>query len=343
MVVKEAKTSGQPPAGGGQKRHNPKVIIALRRFAISITIFNIAGFIFLGFEQPWIWPFVAVATGYAVELILERIGSRVEGRAPRYAGNGFKGLMEFLLPAHITSLALNMLIYVNDRIWVMMFAVTLAVAAKWILRAPVRGNLRHYMNPSNLGILMVLILFPWGSIAPPYHFTEHLNDTGSWILVGIIIVSGTVLNAMLTERMWLILGWLSFFALQAVLRGLLFNTAIPGALAVMTGVAFVLYTNYMVTDPGTTPSKPAAQFAFGAGVATFYGLFMVAHIAYGLFFATAIVCLIRGMFLWGLHFSAKARAKAEADLRAKIEAEQAAPPISVVPDEGEPTARPAAA
>ena len=38
----------------------------------------------------------------------------------------------------------------------------------------------------------------------------------------------------------------------------------PGALAVMTGVAFILYTNYMVTDPGTTPSKPAAQFAFAA-------------------------------------------------------------------------------
>ena len=25
----------------------------------------------------------------------------------------------------------------------------------------------------------------------------------------------------------------------------------------MTGVAFVLFTNYMITDPGTTPSKAA--------------------------------------------------------------------------------------
>lgn len=343
MVVKEAKPTGQPPAGG-PPRHNPKVIIALRRFAISISIFNIAGYVFLGFEQPWTWPFVALATGYTTELVLEVIGARAEHRAPRFLGGGLKGLIHFLLPAHITSLALNMLIYVNDRIWVMMFAVTLAVGAKWILRAPVRGNLRHYMNPSNLGILMVLVLFPWGSIAPPYHFTEHLNDTGSWILVGAIIASGTMLNAMLTQRMWLILGWLSFFALQAVLRGLLFDTSIPSALAVMTGVAFVLYTNYMVTDPGTTPSKPGAQFAFGAGVALFYGLFMVAHIAYGLFFATAIVCLIRGMFLWGLHFVNKARVQFEAEQKAKAEAEAAAPPIAAVPDGGEPTtARPAAA
>jgi hypothetical protein len=341
MVVKEAKPGGQPPAGGTPRRHDPKVTIALRRFAISITVFNIAGYLLLGFEQPWIWPFVAVATGYTTELVLEAIGARVEGRDPRFRGGGLKGLIEFLFPAHITSLAANMLIYVNDKIWVMMFAVTLAVSTKWILRVPVRGKLRHYMNPSNFGILAILVLFPWGSIAPPYHFTEHLNNAGSWILVGVIVASGTVLNAMLTGRMWLIAGWLSFFALQAILRGVLFGTAVPGALAVMTGVAFVLYTNYMVTDPGTTPSKPASQFAFGAGVALFYGLFMIAHIAYGLFFATAIVCLIRGSFLWSLHFVNKARVQFEAEQRAKAEA--AAPPVSLVTDGGEPTARPAAA
>lgn len=331
MVVQEAKPDGKPPAGG-PPLHNVKVITALRRFAISITIFNIAGYVFLGFEQPWTWPLVAIATGYTVELVLETIGSRVEGRAPRYAGNGFKGLVEFLLPTHITCVALNMLIYVNDRIWVMMFAVTLAVAAKWILRAPVRGKLRHYMNPSNFGILMVLILFPWGSIAPPYHFTEGLNDWGSWILPGIIIITGTMLNAKLTDRMWLIFGWLSFFALQAIVRGVLFDTSIPGALAVMTGVAFILYTNYMVTDPGTTPSKPGAQFAFGAGVAIAYGLFMVMHVAYGLFIATALVCLIRGMFLWGLHFVNEA---AQERARTEQEMDGAAPSIAVFDDNGD--------
>lgn len=349
QAVNDQKTGGQPPAGKPPRRHDPKIVVALRRFAISISIFNIAGYLFLGFEQPWTWPLVALATGYTTEIVFEAIGARVEGRKPRFLGDGPKGLMEFLFPAHITSLACNMLIYVNDRIWVMIFAVTLAVATKWILRAPVRGNLRHYMNPSNFGILMVLILFPWGSIAPPYHFTEHLNDVGSWILVGAILASGTLLNAKLTGRTWLIAGWLSFFALQAIVRGLVFGTSISSSLIVMTGVAFVLYTNYMVTDPGTTPSKPGAQFAFGAGVATVYGLFMVAHIAYGLFFATAIVCLIRGMFLWGVHFVNKARMQFEAEQQAKADAEEKAAaegdesPVSAVPDEAEPKARPAAA
>jgi hypothetical protein len=47
------------------------------------------------------------------------------------------------------------------------------------------------------------------------------------------------------------------------------------------------------------------------------------------------------MFLWSLHFTTKARLQFEADQSAK--AETAAPPIAAVPDEGGPSARPAAA
>jgi hypothetical protein len=315
------KVDSAPP-----KRTN-KVITALRRFAISITIFNIVGYTVLGFEQPWLYPFVALATAYTTEIVLEIINSRVTHRDVRFRGNGFKGLMEFLLPAHITGLALNMLTYVNDRILVMMFGVAVAVGTKWILQAPVYGRMRHYMNPSNFGITIILLVFPWASIAPPYHFTEQIPTWGGWLIVGIILASGTVLNAMLTGRMFLIAGWLSFFVVQAFVRGWLFGTSITGALAMGTGVAFVLYTNYMVTDPGTSPSKPGAQFLFGSGVALAYGFFTAVHVAYGLFLATATICLIRGMFLWSLHFSNKARIKFEADqaaLKAKLELASAA-------------------
>lgn len=293
-------------------RHDVKIITALRRFAMSITVFNIIGYTILGFEQPWLWPFIALATGYTVEIVLEIIGARSEGRAPRFLGNGPRGLMEFLYPAHITSLAMNMLTYVNDRVFVMMFGVTVAIAAKWVLRAPVRGKLRHFMNPSNFGITVILLLFPWASIAPPYHFTEKVDGVIDWLIPLIIITAGTMLNAKLTGRMWLIMGWLGAFVLQAVVRGIILDVSIIGALAMMTSVAFVLFTNYMVTDPGTSPSRPGAQMAFGAGIATLYGVLTGMSIPYGLFFATATVCLVRGVFLWALHLSNKAREQREA-------------------------------
>ncbi|MFE9380981.1 enediyne biosynthesis protein [Streptomyces sp. NPDC006855] len=290
-----AEASTTPP------RHDPKIVTALRRFAISITVLNIAGYTVLGFEQPWLWPFIAVAVAYAVETFLEYVGARVEERRPRYAGGGVKGVMEFLYPSHITALAVNMLLYVNDRLWVMVLGVVIAVSAKWVLRAPVRGKPRHFMNPSNFGIAVVLLLFPWASIAPPYQFTEYTDGAVDWIIPAVIVTLGTLLNAKLTGRMWLIGGWLAAFVLQAVLRGVLFDTAIPPALGMMTGVAFVLFTNYMVTDPGTTPSRPVAQFAFGGGVAVTYGVMTGLGIAYGLFFATAVVCLVRGGYLWLVH------------------------------------------
>jgi hypothetical protein len=316
----------------GPPRHDPKVITALRRFAISITIFNIVGYALLGFEQPWLWPFIALATGYAVEVGLETIAARGEGRLPRYAGNGKRGFIEFLYPAHITSLAVNMLTYVNDQVLVMMFGVTVAVGTKWVLRAPVRGRLRHFMNPSNFGIAVILIIFPWASIAPPYHFTEYVGGPVDWLIPLGIVMAGTMINAKLTGRMWLIFGWLSFFAIQAIVRGWILDTAILGALSTMTGVAFVLFTNYMVTDPGTSPSKPLSQFAFGAGIAVVYGLYTGMSIAYGLFFATATVCLIRGGYLWSLHIVNKA---AEQRLKAAETPPAAGPAVVGVPALGE--------
>ncbi|HEX4815950.1 MAG TPA: enediyne biosynthesis protein [Nonomuraea sp.] len=306
MVDKIAGNRADKPTS--PPRHDPKVITALRRFAISITVFNILGYTAFGFEQPWTWPFVAIATGYTVEIVLEVIGARAEKRAPRFAGNGFRGLVEFLYPAHISSVALNMLIYVNDQVLVMMFGVAVAVGAKWVLRAPVRGRLRHFMNPSNLGIAVILLLFPWASIAPPYHFTENVTNPIDWIVPAVIIVGGTMLNGMLTNRMWLIAGWVGVFALQAVVRGVIIDDiSALGGLAMMTGVAFILFTNYMITDPGTSPSRPLSQVAFGGGVALVYGALMGMNIPYAIFFATAIVCLVRGGFLWSLHIVNRTR------------------------------------
>ncbi|MHC5705800.1 enediyne biosynthesis protein [Streptomyces tirandamycinicus] len=290
-------------------RHNPKVTTALRRFAISISVLNIFGYTVLGFEQPWTWPFIALATAYTVEIVLELFGARAEGRAPRFAGGGFKGLVEFLFPAHITALAVNMLTYVNDLVWVMVFGVIVAVGTKWVLRAPVKGRLRHFMNPSNFGIAVILLLFPWASIAPPYHFTEYLDGGFDWLVPAIIIVLGTMLNAKLTERMWLIFAWVGGFALQAIVRGLLFDTSILAGLAMMSGVAFVLFTNYMITDPGTTPSTKWGQIAFGGGVAALYGVLTAMSVAYGLFFATALVCAVRGAFLWTADIVSRKRAE----------------------------------
>jgi len=71
----------------------------------------------------------------------------------------------------------------------------------------------------------------------------------------------------------------------------------------------VLFTFYMISDPGTTPSRPRDQVWFGAAVAAAYGVLQVLHVVFGLFFALAAVCLLRGALAWAREALAMAAAR----------------------------------
>lgn len=283
-------------------------LAALWRFAIAISVLNILGHAVLGFEPAVAHVAVALACAYATELAIETADAWAQRRRAAYRGGG-RTAVEFLLPAHISGLAVSMLLYAGERFWVVGFAAAVAVASKALLRAPCgppgpRGRpTRHVLNPSNVGITATLLLFPWVGITPPYQFTENVQGIVGTLLPCVIIVTGSLLNGRLTGRLPLIAAWMGGFAAQAALRAALNGTPLLAGLAPMTGLAFVLFSFYMVTDPATTPSGRAGQVAFGLAVAAAYGVLMQAHVVFGLFFALTFVCLVRGVALharsWG--------------------------------------------
>ncbi|MGW3960860.1 enediyne biosynthesis protein UnbU [Amycolatopsis sp. NPDC005003] len=284
------------PAAAVAKPPVDKRVKALMRFAMSLTAFNIAGHLILGFEQSPITPLLALVTSYAAALLFEAIDSWAHGRRPQYAG-GVRNLMIFLLPPHITALACAMLLYGNASVWPYLFAIVVSHATKYLVRVRLGGRLKHVLNPSNAGIVVTLLLFPWVGIAPPYHFTNNVTGAFDWLIPLFILAAGTMLNIGLTGKMPLIVGWLGGFLAQAVLRWLLLDHALAGALLPMTGLAFVIYTNYMITDPSTTPVKPRNQVVFGATTALVYGLLVVCGVVFGLFFALVITCVLRAVVL----------------------------------------------
>ena len=89
-----------------------------------------------------------------------------------------------------------------------------------------------------------------------------------------------------------------------MLRWALGQTALLSALMPLTGVAFILFTNYMITDPGSTPFARRGQIIFGLTTAALYGLLVYNGVVFGLFFALVLTCLLRGAVL----VSAPARA-----------------------------------
>jgi hypothetical protein len=272
-------------------------LAALRRFATAISILTVAGHAVLGFEQAYAHVLAALATAYSVELALEVIDARACHRAVAFRGGALR-VVDFLLPAHITALACAMLLYPNDRLGPIVFAAAFGVASKSVFRGRIGGGRRHFMNPSNAGIAATLVLFPWVGVAMPYQFTENLHGAPDWILPLLFVCVGSFLNARFTRRIPLIAGWLSGFVIQALIRSACFGVRLLSALTPATGVAFVLFTFYMVPDPGTTPSRPRDQIWFGVAVAIMYGALQVLHVVYGLFFALAIVCSVRGLALW---------------------------------------------
>lgn len=289
---------------------------ALRRFAFAISLLTVLGHTVLGFEQSWATPLVALLAAYCTEIALELLDAWKQGRAPRFAGGGTAPI-DFLLSPHITGLAVAMLLYPGERLLPVAFAAAVAIASKHLFRVRAGAGARHFFNPSNFGITATLLAFPTVGINQPYMFTEKLNEAGSWILPLVLVAAGSFLNTRFTKKMPLVAGWLGGFVAQALLRHAAFGNIVSASLLPLTGVAFLLFTFYMVTDPATTPSSARGQVAFGAAVAAAYGALVALHVVFGLFFALTLVCAARGTLLWA---AARAAARA-ATRRAAVRAE----------------------
>jgi hypothetical protein len=127
---------GRPTAT--DKQYKPDHLGGLRRFAVAITVFNILGHCWFGFEQSYAQPLASLATAYVTQLLLEALEAWAQHRRPAFT-RGFGALVNSLLSAHITALACAMLLYANDRIWVVCFASAIAITSKTLFRVPVGG------------------------------------------------------------------------------------------------------------------------------------------------------------------------------------------------------------
>ena len=272
-------------------------LAALRRFAITISVLNLLGHTILGFENSWAQMIVALLMAYFTEILLEIVDAVAGKRTPRFTG-GVTNFIDFLLPAHISGMAVSMLLYCGDQVLPFAFASAVAIASKALFTVKMNNSERHFLNPSNTGIALTILLFP--TIAPimPWQFTESLSSNWSSAFPVIIVALGTFMNWRYTRRMPLILGWVLAFAIQGELRCVINGLPLIVGLVPITGVSFVLFTFYMITDPGATPSDWREQVIFGASTAVVYCFLVLAHIGFAFFYALFIVSFCRGVFLY---------------------------------------------
>jgi hypothetical protein len=277
---------------------NPRLrYFALWYFTFLLTVWTVAGNVFLGFEQSYAQPVIGVVAAVLAQLLFEWADARGKNRPVR-GTQDWKSFITVLPPAIIPGLACAMLLFPNERLGPVVFAAVTSIASKVIVRAPIGdGQTQHVFNPSNFGITLTLLLMPNVGLAPPYQFTENVVGAAHWVIPGIILATGIFVHAKFTSRLPLVAGWLCGFAVQGLTRSILFGIPWVVPFVPTTSAAFALFTLYMIPDPATTPIRPLRQFGYGLLIAGTYAILLVLHIVYGLFLALFAVSALRGLSL----------------------------------------------
>lgn len=278
-----------------KKKKDPR--IGLMTSASLATVFTILGHTVFGFEQPVYQVFVALITGYSCAFFFEWVDARASGVQPGYAGGGWRKVFNFLLAPHMTSITLSFLLYFGARQWITALTVALAIGSKHVLRVRTNGRLQHFMNPSNFGIAIVLIVYQWTGVLP-WAFTVDIHGVWDWLVPLAIVMLGMRLNILFTGRIPSIVSWVGCFVLLSVIRSWFLDTPVWAELVVLTGIPMVLFTFYMITDPQTSPSRFRSQIVFGTAIAVTYHALLLLHVQYMMFYSVTVVCAARGVCLF---------------------------------------------
>ncbi len=210
-------------------------------------------------DQVLAWPASAIQTGASVAFILRASGTR--------HGDywSLRGIHLFVIAAVIS------------------------LASKYLLRRP---NGRHVFNPSNAGIVAVLIV-----VGPRYVFSEHLwwGPLGPGVILTVAVILFGGLWILRTVKMVpMVLSYLCTFgvilAIFALTGRSFYATWSPDA---VTGVSYwlnialspevVAYAFFMMSDPQTAPKSPRARIIYGgAGAVVTSALLYFQHTEFGI-------------------------------------------------------------
>lgn len=185
----------------------------------------IAGQVTFGFLESWSRTFLAIGTSIVLELIFGRV---------------FLGTWPHLASAYVSGTSVGMLVRSPDY-WPYAVCAALAVTSKYLIR--VDG--RHIWNPSNLGIVVLLVLaadtvaslsVQWGNTLLPMVVV--------WCFGAVIIYT--------LGRFHVTLTYVASFVVFAAMRSAITGHPFLSEVAPITGPMYQLFIFFMITDPKTS-------------------------------------------------------------------------------------------
>jgi enediyne biosynthesis protein E5 len=229
---------------------------------LLITSVLVVGQITFGFLESWSRTFLAIGTAIVTELVVVRA---LYGKWPHLAS------------AYVSGISVGILVR-SPAFWPYALCAAISIVSKYVLR--IRG--RHIWNPTNFGVVAMLLLAPdvvaglsvqWGNNLLPMVFV--------WMFGTVILYTVGRLNITVT--------YVVAFLGLAVVRAWYTGHPVLSEIAPITGPMYQLFIFFMITDPKTTVGPKWAQSVVVIVIALLEMVFRLMQFVYAPFYALFVV------------------------------------------------------
>jgi len=164
------------------------------------------------------------------------------------------GLPANLLSTLNTTLSILLLLHANHWLWIAL-ACLIAISSKFLIRF----NNKHLFNPSNIGIVAVMLLTS-SAWAAPGQWGQAM-----WLF---LFIGGLGLIPLIGfSRLLTSISFLLIFSALILLRSTWLGDPLAIPVHQLQNGALLIFTFFMLSDPMTTPDHKLGRIIFGAWVA----------------------------------------------------------------------------
>jgi len=229
---------------------------------VLVTVVLVVGQVTTGFLESWSRTFLAIATAIATELVLARL---------------FVGRWPHLASAYISGISVGMLVR-SPEMWPYALCSAITITSKYVLR--VDG--RHIWNPSNFGIVAMLVL------APDFVAALSVQWGNDLLPMAVVWAFGAVIIHRL-GRFHITLTYVASFLALSLVRAALTGHPWPAEVAPLTGPMYQLFIFFMITDPKTNVRSRRGQFLVAFLVALVEAVFRLMELVHAPYYALFLV------------------------------------------------------
>lgn len=229
---------------------------------LLITAILLGAHLSFGILESYTRLLTAIAASFITEAVLHRI---------------IIGEWRNMSSAYISGISVGILVR-SPFFWPYALCAMISIASKYVLRY----KDQHLWNPSNFGIVAILILAPSSVAALSIQWGNNI-----WAMLVIWMVGSISIYKL--RRFHICATYVLSFLLFAGVRSWLTGDAFLAEISPITGPMYQLFVFFMITDPKTTVKNKNWQyvFAFLIGFVEFF--FRLAEAVYAPFYALFVV------------------------------------------------------